>query len=61
MPDFKAIDVNGIPFKISFDGAEGIGYWIMFENYDEDWYPLSLDDSQRLLEWAAEQLHEGMG
>lgn len=58
MSAFTATDLNCVPLEIEFDGDEGVGYWIQ---HDDDWYPLSIEDSRRLLLWAKDQLEEGMG
>lgn len=61
MSAFEGSTRTGIPFSIAFDGAEGYGYWIQFQDADENWYPLSIEESARLLLWAKGQLEEGMG
>lgn len=46
---FEDVDMNGEPFWIDFDGAEGIGFWV--GDPESGSQPLSLGVSERMVQW----------
>lgn len=52
MATFTATDLNGLPVWVDYDGTEGIGIWL--GNPEDGWQPLSLEDTDRLIEWFHE-------
>lgn len=49
MDTFVGIDMNGQAFWLDYDGAEGIGIWV---GDPENSVPLSLDTTDRLVQWV---------